>query len=76
MTEQQNQQIEILEVGDIVYLNSGSPNLTVSKITTNSDYTRIEAAWMLEGKLTFAVFPRKCLTKKLPSFKHNFINGE
>jgi uncharacterized protein YodC (DUF2158 family) len=51
-----------LKVGDVVILNSGGPNMTISHIF---DYAVPNAVcrWIADGKEQRAEFPLPCLTK-------------
>jgi uncharacterized protein YodC (DUF2158 family) len=52
-----------LKVGDVVNLNSGSPDLTVSAI--GSEGTKADVSWIKEsGEVAQSTFPIACLRYK------------
>ncbi len=55
---QQTHEMEV-SIGDIVYLNSGSPDLTVAGAT--SDGLKLTCNWQDSGEVRSAVFPRACV---------------
>ena len=48
-----------IKIGDIVYLKSGSPRLTVEEI--DGDEARV--SWISDGTLQKSYFPLLCLVK-------------
>ena len=53
-----------MKVGDVVHLNSTSPDLTVTSINDDN----VHVAWYNEevGKMEFAIFPSASLSGKSP----------
>lgn len=56
---------EEIKAGDIVYLKSGGPKMTV--VSTYVDDSMAECAWFDQNKAEGASFPMEALTKKDPS---------
>jgi hypothetical protein len=60
-----------LNIGDIVFLRSGSPALTVSTITGEGDdrfHIFIEVTWISNGKVLSLELPAECFQTALPIF--------
>lgn len=51
-----------LEVGNVVSLNSGGPDLTVIHVWASSD--TVDVTWMAGGAKKTATFPIACLTPR------------
>lgn len=69
-----------LQIGDIVYLNSGSPALTVIGLRTSSDttHTLASVAWFCEnsGQLCNTTLPTVCLeAEKVDAIGRALIDG-
>jgi len=54
------------EPGDVVYLKSGSPELTVERYDEEDEHTVVR--WMADGEVRATGFPAACLTKEKPKF--------
>lgn len=54
-----------VKVGDVVYLNSGSPHLTVTNISIDIRNS-VEVSWMDDGELRKAIFDMACLRDTEP----------
>lgn len=52
-----------LEIGEIVYLNSGSPPMTVAEISSSDN---VEVVWMSGHEERTSVFPCACVTRQDP----------
>lgn len=53
------------EHGDVVYLNSGSPKLTITDVRDSG--TKITVAWIDQTQsVQSSTFPSDCLTRTLP----------
>lgn len=63
-----------MNVGDTVYLKSGSPAMTVQHVERSDDYIeaenpRVEALWFTtEGAMIKNTFPAACLINKDPRY--------
>jgi len=52
------------QIGDVVYLKSGSPAMTVNKII--EERGNIECTWFIDNKLEKNIFVSETLTKENP----------
>ncbi len=50
-------------IGDIVYLNSGSPKLTITWVIDGW----VTVSWVYEGKILHEEFPMACFTVTNPN---------
>lgn len=60
------------EVGEIVYLNSGSPALTVFNLLPD-DFVRV--TWMAGAEVRSTKFPRAAMTRESPGFDYRASPG-
>lgn len=65
---------EEIKAGDIVYLKSGGPKMTV--VSTYVDDSMAECAWFDQNRAEGASFPMEALTKKDPSAQETYTYGE
>jgi uncharacterized protein YodC (DUF2158 family) len=58
------------DFGDVVYLKSGSPPLTVMAppAKNGADSVTVQVAWYTEGDIDYAEFDTRCLTITEPKF--------
>jgi hypothetical protein len=52
---------EELRIGDVIYLNSGSPPLTV--INPSDGNCQVTVVWLAENKIQAAAFPAVCFQR-------------
>lgn len=63
-----------MKQGDVVYLKSGSPELTVTTVDPENEATvEVGVAWMDGSIVRHTSFPAACLTKTKPN--HGAIGG-
>jgi uncharacterized protein YodC (DUF2158 family) len=57
-----------MKVGDVVYLRSGSPPLTVVALRPSpAMFDRVECMWVVNGAAQHATFPEEALTQIDPA---------
>lgn len=56
-----------IEVGDVVYLKSGSPALTVVNLTTEGEPGAIQTMWYESQIIRLCSAPKQCFTFSKPS---------
>jgi uncharacterized protein YodC (DUF2158 family) len=55
-----------MNIGDIVQLKSGGPDMTVERMDTVLDRTEVDCTWMAEGELKEGRFNEKTLVPAKP----------
>lgn len=56
-----------MEIGDVVYLKSGSPPLTIRGFNgETTEYPQVHVVWMLNGKAEYSTFLLAVLTETNP----------